>query len=384
MADRQEVMKVMRVKGPVLPVHIAKAFETSILFASAMLSDLVSVKLAKVSSVKIGGSPLYYLPEQKERLQEFAKHLKPKEKEAYELLKKEKVLKDAEQAPGIRVALRNIKDFSWPLQVSVNSNKEIFWKWYLISNEEAGDMIKEKLGVKKGAQDSGKPENAGSSGGKTNSHTEKIIAEEKNRENLIEEKEKIVQDKEVKIDGSKTENANEQLQKKEEGKEPEQFKNHEVQKQKNDLIENKEEKISDKNELNENKIKIKEEESEKEETEKKQEQQKEEKNSKTKEPEFLWQILDFFSENNIKVLNKEVIRKNELDFIIEMQSAVGKLKYYCKAKAKQRIGDGDLSSAYVQGQLKKLPVLFLTYGEPTKKASEMLGKEFENIVFKKI
>ena len=43
-----------------------------------------------------------------------------------------------------------------------------------------------------------------------------------------------------------------------------------------------------------------------------------------------------------------------------------------------------MSSAYVQGHLKKLPVLFISYGEPTKRAKEMLAKEFQNIVFKKI
>jgi len=67
-----------------------------------------------------------------------------------------------------------------------------------------------------------------------------------------------------------------------------------------------------------------------------------------------------------------------------LESSVGYLRYYCKAKAKKRVNDGDLSSAYVQGHLRKLPVLFLSYGEPTKRAKEMLGKEFRNILFKKI
>ena len=67
-----------------------------------------------------------------------------------------------------------------------------------------------------------------------------------------------------------------------------------------------------------------------------------------------------------------------------MPSAVGSLIYYCKARSKKRISDSDLSSAFVQGQLKKLPVLFLTKGELTKKAKEMLSKEFKSIKIKKI
>ena len=74
----------------------------------------------------------------------------------------------------------------------------------------------------------------------------------------------------------------------------------------------------------------------------------------------------------------------DLDLIVEVPSAVGSLTYYCKAKNKKRISDSDLSSAFVQGQLKKLPVLFLTKGELTKKAREMLSKEFKNIKIKKI
>ena len=67
-----------------------------------------------------------------------------------------------------------------------------------------------------------------------------------------------------------------------------------------------------------------------------------------------------------------------------MPSVVGEVDYYCKARKKKRINDGDLSSAYVQGHVKKLPVLFLTTGELTKKAKEMLGKEFQNMIVKQV
>ena len=40
------------------------------------------------------------------------------------------------------VALRNIKDFAFKLEVSVDNKSEIFWKWYLIDNNEAEKIIK--------------------------------------------------------------------------------------------------------------------------------------------------------------------------------------------------------------------------------------------------
>ncbi|MBN2112206.1 hypothetical protein JW707_03855 [Candidatus Woesearchaeota archaeon] len=312
MATREEVLNVMKIKGPVIPVHIAKAFETSILFASAMLSDLVSAKLAKVSKVKIGGSPLYYIPEQRSRLQEFSKHLPSKEKEAYDLLRQEKVLNDSKQHPAIKVALRNINDFAWPLQVTIAGQKELFWKWYLLSNEEASAIIKKAMGLGEKKPEPEKPK------------TESKPTEKREEAFGKEEKQAL---KETRTPEKKEE------------KEGAEFK------PKPPRLEKPKAKTG---------------------------------------IDFSWQILQFFTQNNVKVLNKEVIRKNETDFIVELRSAVGGLRYYCKTKAKQKISDSDLSSAYVQGQIRKLPVLFLTDGEPTKKAKEMLSKEFENMVFKKI
>ena len=72
-------------------------------------------------------------------------NLNDKEKKAFDLLQQSKVLRDIEQEPVIRVALREIKDFAIPLNVNYNNNKEIFWKWYLTSNGEAEQLIKQKL-----------------------------------------------------------------------------------------------------------------------------------------------------------------------------------------------------------------------------------------------
>ena len=67
-----------------------------------------------------------------------------------------------------------------------------------------------------------------------------------------------------------------------------------------------------------------------------------------------------------------------------MPTAVGNVDYFCKAKNKKKCNDGDLSSAYLKGQAKKMPVLFITTGEVTKKAENMLENEFKGMILKQI
>ncbi len=274
--------------------------------ASAMLSELVSKNILKISHVKFGSTPLYYLPGQESRLQDFAKNLHEKEKRVYDLLMQKKILRDKIAEPVVRVALRNIKDFAVPLQVKINDNVEIFWKWYLLTNEEAAGIIK---GIVK--SDEPKKE--------VKPIQETVVKKE--QENPIEEKKEIKREELKKVVPEK-----------------------EVKKE-------------------EKKIFI----------------------DKTAEDKFLNEVKRFFEKSNINLIEEKIVKKNsDLDLVIEVPSAVGSLIYYCKAKSKKRISDSDLSSAFVQGQLKKLPVLFLTKGELTKKAKEMLSKEFRNIKIKKI
>ena len=63
---------------------------------------------------------------------------------------------------------------------------------------------------------------------------------------------------------------------------------------------------------------------------------------------------------------------------------MGSLSYFCKAKSKKKINDGDLSSFFIQAQMKKMPGLFLTVGELTKKAKDLLDKEFTTVKVKNL
>jgi len=282
---KENILQFMKTKGPVLPADIAKHINTNILMASAHLSELSSNGKLKISNIKVGGSPLYFLPGQETQLQNFSENLHEKEKKAYDLLFQKRILKDNELEPVIRVALRSIKDFAVPLQVNFKGSSEIFWRWYLLTNKEAEELIKPLL---------------------------KEIKKEKIAEKKIEEQPIKIQK--------------------------------EIQKKIEEPVEKKKP--------------IKE---------------------KTDKNIFLDKISNYFNRNKVNILSKEIIRKSEIDLIIQVPSAVGNLEYYCKAKDKKKINDTDLASAFAQGQLRKLPVLLITNGELTKRAKEMLQKDFKGM-----
>ncbi len=138
---KSKVVDYIRLHGPSLPVQLSKQIHSNILFAGAVLSELIANQKIKISYAKIGGSPVYYVPGQESRLGILYTHLNEKEKKAHDLLKENKVLYDKALEPWQRVALRDLKDFANPMQI----NNEIFWRWYLFSEEEALKIIQESM-----------------------------------------------------------------------------------------------------------------------------------------------------------------------------------------------------------------------------------------------
>lgn len=140
---KEKIMTILKNKGPSLPVHIAGGIESSILFTSAFLSELVSEKKVKISNMRVGSSPIYFILGQESFLERFSQYLKSKEKEAFLLLKEKKFLMDIKQHPAIRVALREIKDFAIPFK----KDEEIIWRYFSVPETEF--EIKEKPIIKK-------------------------------------------------------------------------------------------------------------------------------------------------------------------------------------------------------------------------------------------
>ncbi len=140
-----QILKTLDMVGPSLPIQIAKTTGLSPMFASAILSELVGAQKVKMSKLKYGSTPLYLIPGQEQRLENFAdENLSAGEKIAYHRLKEEKIIDDIKQEPAMRVALRSINDFAVPIRFQ----DKIIWKYKFITNEEAKDILDQKFNGK--------------------------------------------------------------------------------------------------------------------------------------------------------------------------------------------------------------------------------------------
>jgi len=142
---KRKILSHIERNGPSLPVAISREVGISSLFSSAFLSELLEDESIKISKMKVGGSPLYFLPQQHPMLENFSRYLPEKEKEALHLLKERKVLKDIEQEPAIRIALRSLKDFASPIVIEQNNAKEVYWRYVMTNENEAKHLISESI-----------------------------------------------------------------------------------------------------------------------------------------------------------------------------------------------------------------------------------------------
>ncbi|MBI2448726.1 hypothetical protein HYV49_00335 [Candidatus Pacearchaeota archaeon] len=141
---KNQIISIIERRGPILPVHVAKETKLSILFASAFLSELVSERRIKISHMKVGGSPLYFIEGQENMLENFSQYLNSKEKEAFMLLKDNKALEDEKLEPAIRVALRGLKDFAFTF-IFDGEKERLFWRYFTVFEEEARNLVKPKV-----------------------------------------------------------------------------------------------------------------------------------------------------------------------------------------------------------------------------------------------
>tara|TARA_Y100000310_G_C20584002_1_gene764471 strand:+ start:57 stop:1187 length:1131 start_codon:yes stop_codon:yes gene_type:complete len=375
MLDQEKILNLIKTTGPTIPSKVAKIIKTDILLASAHLADLVSQGKLRLSNLKIGGSPLYYLFGQEDQLYPFAAgNINPKDQRVLEILKSNRVLREVDLDLLSKVALRSLKDFAIPLRVTVEDKKEIFWKWYLLGDEETNLIIRSILTPPQPIQKQVLPEEI-----ELKEEVEEKLDEIKNDDTL--DPSKLVKSKAKskpklkpkKIHtNEKQKKLSEKIDKKVEliNKEIKLKEGHPVDKKLNDSVDesfivNQEDKSK-----NEPIEEIK-------------------KPKKRKMPipdEFLPLINNLFDSLDISIEHKEIIRKNsEIDLIIKVPAVIDKLTYFCKAKNKKRCDEKDLSSAYMEAQIKKLPLLFLYSNSLNKKAQEMLDSgAFQNVTVKKI
>ena len=325
---KSKILSFIQKNGPSIPVHISKEIRENMIFTGAVLSELISNKKLLVSNAKIGSSPVYYLAGQEYKLsQVLHSHLKDVYKKAHDLLKENIILKDSELEPWQRVALRELRDFAVML---TTHDGNIFWKWYLTSDEAAELLIKKYLG---------------------------LIPEEKTIEKQENLKEKPLEEFEKKAPEVPNINPTEK----------------DVEK-----IEEAVEKITGIKPLpREHKYSTKRVLQKKSREEKPVEEERQQ--TLPKELDF-GELSNFFKNKKITILNQKQIGKKEFNFTGEMHSALGIMKVFVKFKDKKKISDSDFITAHNESG--KMPLYFISHGEMTKKAEDYIRNNF--LIYEKL
>lgn len=328
---KEDILTFLKNNGPSLPVQISRYIKVDTLFTSAFLSELLSNQKLKISSMKVGSSPIYYINGTEEGLEKYSEYLKSKEKEAYELLKEKKFLEDETEHPAIRVALRQIKDFAKAFE----ENNKIIWRYYLIPREEYKKNIEKEPEKKEETIEI-----------KQEVHKEQKINEAiKETKELAQEEKPTTQEKPEKKEEIKEE------QKQEKPKELER-------------IIPEEEKPSFVNPL-----------AKKEEIKKPKEKPK---------SEFVKNTINFIEKKGWRIIQEIEHKAKEYNCLIQINTDLGPIIFKTQAKDKKTITEADLTKILGESQAIPLPALIISPGDVQKKAIEFLEKYSSVLKFKKI
>ena len=362
-----QILEFLNITGPTIPAKVAKTIKTDIIIASAHLSDLASQRKIRISSLKFGGSPLYYLPGQEEQLYAFAAgNINTKDMVVLENLKAKGVLREADLDLLSKVALRALKDFAVPLQVRTSDNSELFWKWHLLADEATNQLVRNILYPPQAEElvsplspellpevKDAAPQEAVLSRVHTPEPSALLSSVEKDRSDPAESR--------IESPVSPVSTLLETVPSLPQKSSPSRKRSSAKDKTQTILAENK---IAGSHPPAAKTADV-----------------------RPVKTDLLLPLLErYFHELNITIQEQEIVRKNtEINLSIKVPTVVGKMTYFCKAKKKTRCDEKDLSAAYLEAQIKKLPLLFLYSQDLSKKAQEMIATgAFENVIVKKV
>ncbi|MBI3033499.1 hypothetical protein HYY69_08555 [Candidatus Woesearchaeota archaeon] len=310
MVDREAVYQLVKLQGPLIPSQITSQLKSNTILIGAFLSELHSHDRVCLTHLKRGGSPYYYIKEQLDKLQTLCADLNEKDRRTFDVLKEKKLLEDTEVEPLTRVSLRNIKDFAVPIQATIYGQERLFWKWYLLSNEEVHTILEQRF------------------------------------QPIIEKKEPVAPQKQAVVKKQT----------------PRKIKQEKLTNTVPEVVETSStpslpQEVSLQHNLEHDLV----------------------------QDPFLEKICTFFKKNNIYIVTYTILqKKRDIEFVITVPSPVGGVEYYCRARSKKNNNENDLAMVYVVGESKKLPVLYITTGEITKKALNQLPVMFKNLKVKQL
>jgi hypothetical protein len=306
--------------------------------ASAMLSEMSSKGILKVSHIKVGGSPLYYAPGQEAQLLQFTSHLNEKDQATLVRLKQATVMRDQDEDALTRVSLRNLKDFAHPLNVTHDGTTELFWKWSALADADASEKIKTMLtGVSPAPlqQTTPVPMPVVPSVPKAPVATvqQQVVPTVEKRKR--KRAEAVVPAQVVMPSDPRMVEAKQPVVQQTFTPAPLVAQTAPVSDVMDDV--------------------------------------------------FFAQLSQFCAKSNIKILEYALVKKkSEYDLVLEIPSALGSMVYYAKARNKQKLTDADITAAFVQGQLRKLPAALIAPGELNKKGCELLAKDLRGMLYARI
>ena len=330
---KNKIIEFLKNNGPSLPVQISRSVDMDTLFTSAFLSELLSEKKIKITNMKVGTSPVYFVSGTEEGLEKYSEYLNQKEKEAFNLLKENSFLDDEPQEPAIRVALRQIKDFAMPFE----EKSKLFWRYFLARKEDF--KIEEKIEKQKNDESRISPSFVESV---QKSMLEQKEEEEKNAKNISEnEAKKEKNENEIKIQELRETNDKKELER----------------------IIPTEEKLNFQNPFV-----------------KKEEPKKKEKPKSA----FVKETISYLEKEGIKLVKEISHKSKELNCLVKINSDLGPIIFYTLAKDKKTITESDLTKLLGESQTIPLPALIISKGDTNKKSKEFLEKFASVLKFKKI
>lgn len=348
---KQKIVEYIDVSGPSIPMKISNYFKIDSVIANAFLSELMSDRKIKMSHMRVGNSPLYYIRGQEFQLEKFVGYLGDRERDAFEILKERGVVEDSKMPPVVRVALRAIKDFAFP----IHHRDNYYWRFLKLSDSQAIEMIDRGLTAPLKLSLEKKPEE------KKDVKKEVIEIFDSPKEE-VEEKKEVV-DKPVLVE--------EGIRTKIETELPKQ-KGFEIEKRQTEFI-SPVEVVLPKHNLIEAESIINESRNPSDEVEKPKPKKRVRKKSV-----FVTTLLESLGNEGYEVVEDEKIKQKEYFAVSEFNGE----RFCVVGKDKKIITEKDLMLALKVGQKYKLPIIFVSRGEPNKKALDWLDYFGNLMIFK--
>lgn len=321
----EKVFEIVRQNGPVLPVEVAKKLKIDSFVAHAFLMQLVEAGKVKASKEQVGNSFLYFIPGKESAAQLRANVLLQQSKKTAKTYQKEAVSVSPGVAEKREAFAQRLKEIEEREEKEKRSRVDVERVKAQIQKEDFIERFKQAI-------------------------TPFLTSKE-------EEEEPETQIERSSVGPRRTPNRSKASMgpirtKFESGSSAREIEvKHEIEVKPKEIVE-----VKPESKKEEKKIKSK----------------KKKKTIFGPKIDIVELAVEYLTERGAEIISKEVKKKKEVDFIVQIPSGIGPVKMFVKVKDKKSINEADLSLTYTQGQSKKLPILFLTTGRLTKTAQNYL------------